>query len=87
MSLSISFFLYFSFSFFLSLHSPDPAVPPRFVKKVRAVPFVEGEDAQITCTIEGAPYPRIRWARQLGAGVEVGRWPVLGLSCLKNESG
>uniref|UniRef100_A0A8C3YS51 Obscurin n=1 Tax=Catagonus wagneri TaxID=51154 RepID=A0A8C3YS51_9CETA len=36
-------------------------VPPRFVKKVRAVPFAEGEDAQITCTIEGTPYPRIRW--------------------------
>uniref|UniRef100_A0AC11E7S0 Obscurin, cytoskeletal calmodulin and titin-interacting RhoGEF n=1 Tax=Ovis aries TaxID=9940 RepID=A0AC11E7S0_SHEEP len=36
-------------------------VPPRFVHKVRAVPFVDGEDAQITCTIEGAPYPQIRW--------------------------
>ncbi|KAF3815626.1 hypothetical protein GH733_016518 [Mirounga leonina] len=36
-------------------------VPPRFVKKVRAVPFVEGEDAQVTCTIEGAPHPQIRW--------------------------
>uniref|UniRef100_A0A8C0WIZ1 Uncharacterized protein n=1 Tax=Castor canadensis TaxID=51338 RepID=A0A8C0WIZ1_CASCN len=36
-------------------------VPPRFVNKVRATPFVEGEDAQITCTIEGAPYPQIRW--------------------------
>ncbi|EFB23668.1 hypothetical protein PANDA_020642 [Ailuropoda melanoleuca] len=36
-------------------------VPPRFVKKVRAVPFVEGEDAQVTCTIEGAPQPQIRW--------------------------
>uniref|UniRef100_A0A4W2F8C5 non-specific serine/threonine protein kinase n=2 Tax=Bos indicus x Bos taurus TaxID=30522 RepID=A0A4W2F8C5_BOBOX len=36
-------------------------VPPRFVNKVRAVPFVDGEDAQITCTIEGAPYPQIRW--------------------------
>ncbi|XP_045423418.1 obscurin isoform X23 [Lemur catta] len=36
-------------------------VPPRFVKKVRAAPFVEGEDAQVTCTIEGAPYPQIRW--------------------------
>ncbi|XP_070648483.1 obscurin isoform X39 [Bos indicus] len=36
-------------------------VPPRFVNKVRAMPFVDGEDAQITCTIEGAPYPQIRW--------------------------
>uniref|UniRef100_A0A8C4MIZ6 Obscurin n=1 Tax=Equus asinus asinus TaxID=83772 RepID=A0A8C4MIZ6_EQUAS len=36
-------------------------VPPRFVKKVRAVPFVEGEDAQVTCTIEGTPHPQIRW--------------------------
>ncbi|XP_078308594.1 obscurin isoform X39 [Panthera onca] len=36
-------------------------VPPRFVKKVRAVPFVEGEDVQVTCTIEGAPHPQIRW--------------------------
>lgn len=37
-----------------------PTVPPRFVKKVRAVPFVEGEDVQVTCTIEGAPHPQIR---------------------------
>ena len=44
------------------------------MNKVRAVPFVEGEDAQITCTIEGVPHPQIRWARQLGARVEVGRW-------------
>ncbi|XP_063088892.1 obscurin isoform X2 [Cavia porcellus] len=36
-------------------------VPPRFVSKVRAGPFVEGEDAQVTCTIEGTPYPQIRW--------------------------
>ncbi|XP_017387517.1 obscurin isoform X42 [Cebus imitator] len=36
-------------------------VPPRFVNKVRASPFVEGEDAQFTCTIEGAPHPQIRW--------------------------
>ncbi|KAL1780292.1 obscurin, partial [Sigmodon hispidus] len=36
-------------------------VPPRFVNKVLATPFVEGEDAQITCTVEGAPYPQIRW--------------------------
>lgn len=39
---------------------PLPTVPPRFVNKVRATPFVEGEDAQITCTVEGAPYPQIR---------------------------
>ncbi|KAM5307883.1 obscurin isoform 1-T1 [Glossophaga mutica] len=36
-------------------------VPPRFVNKVQAVPFVEGEDAQVTCTIEGVPHPQIRW--------------------------
>ncbi|XP_076994026.1 obscurin-like isoform X3 [Tamandua tetradactyla] len=36
-------------------------VPPRFVNKVRAAAFVEGEDAQLTCTIEGTPYPQIRW--------------------------
>ncbi|XP_033053407.1 obscurin isoform X44 [Trachypithecus francoisi] len=36
-------------------------VPPRFMNEVRASPFVEGEDAQFTCTIEGAPYPQIRW--------------------------
>uniref|UniRef100_A0A671FYC7 Obscurin n=1 Tax=Rhinolophus ferrumequinum TaxID=59479 RepID=A0A671FYC7_RHIFE len=36
-------------------------VPPRFVNKVQAVPFVEGEDTQVTCTIEGTPYPQIRW--------------------------
>ncbi|KAF6095953.1 hypothetical protein HJG60_014194 [Phyllostomus discolor] len=36
-------------------------VPPRFVNKVRAVPFVEGEDAQVTCTIESVPHPQIRW--------------------------
>uniref|UniRef100_A0A8I3WL30 Obscurin n=1 Tax=Callithrix jacchus TaxID=9483 RepID=A0A8I3WL30_CALJA len=36
-------------------------VPPRFVNKVRASPFVEGEDAQFTCTIEGGPHPQIRW--------------------------
>ncbi|XP_033623906.1 obscurin isoform X2 [Fukomys damarensis] len=38
-------------------------VPPRFVNKVRAGPFVEGEDAQVTCTIESAPYPQVRWYR------------------------
>ncbi|KAM4869513.1 LOW QUALITY PROTEIN: obscurin-like [Urocitellus parryii] len=36
-------------------------VPPQFVNKVRASPFVEGEDAQLTCTIKGAPHPQIRW--------------------------
>uniref|UniRef100_F6TWE8 Obscurin n=1 Tax=Monodelphis domestica TaxID=13616 RepID=F6TWE8_MONDO len=36
-------------------------VPPRFVNKVRNAHFVEGEDIQFTCTIEGAPYPQIRW--------------------------
>ncbi|XP_077892407.1 obscurin-like, partial [Ictidomys tridecemlineatus] len=36
-------------------------VPPQFVNKVRASPFVEGEDAQLTCTFEGAPHPQIRW--------------------------
>ncbi|CAH2281878.1 obscurin isoform X30 [Pelobates cultripes] len=38
-------------------------VPPRFVNKVRNAHFVDGEDAQFTCTIEGAPYPQIRWYR------------------------
>ncbi|XP_010131919.1 PREDICTED: obscurin-like [Buceros rhinoceros silvestris] len=36
-------------------------VPPRFVNKVRNAYFAEGEDAQFTCTIEGAPRPQIRW--------------------------
>ncbi|NXP14698.1 OBSCN protein, partial [Thinocorus orbignyianus] len=36
-------------------------VPPRFVNKVRNAYLVEGEDAQFTCTIEGAPRPQIRW--------------------------
>ncbi|PKK31948.1 obscurin, cytoskeletal calmodulin and titin-interacting RhoGEF, transcript variant X7 [Columba livia] len=36
-------------------------VPPQFVNKVRNAYFVEGEDAQFTCTIEGAPRPQIRW--------------------------
>ena len=58
---------------FVSPHSLGPAVPPRFVNKVRAVPFVDGEDAQITCTIEGAPYPQIRWATSwLGGGAAEG---------------
>ncbi|XP_029444171.1 obscurin isoform X11 [Rhinatrema bivittatum] len=38
-------------------------VPPRFVNKVRNAYFVEGEDAQFTCTTEGAPQPQIRWYR------------------------
>ncbi|KAM4870705.1 obscurin isoform X20 [Urocitellus parryii] len=46
-------------------------VPPRFVNKVRASPFVEGEDAQLTCTIEGAPHPQIRWYKD-GALLTVG---------------
>ncbi|XP_010016327.1 PREDICTED: obscurin-like, partial [Nestor notabilis] len=36
-------------------------VPPRFVNKVRNAYLIEGEDAQFTCTIEGAPRPQIRW--------------------------
>ncbi|XP_057346835.1 obscurin isoform X17 [Manis pentadactyla] len=36
-------------------------VPPRFVNKIRAAPFMEGEDAQLSCTIEGTPHPQIRW--------------------------
>lgn len=57
----------------VSPHSLGPAVPPRFVNKVRAMPFVDGEDAQITCTIEGAPYPQIRWATSwLGGGAAEG---------------
>ncbi|XP_064410578.1 obscurin isoform X29 [Latimeria chalumnae] len=38
-------------------------VPPRFVNKLRNGPFVEGEDTQFTCTIQGAPYPQIRWSK------------------------
>lgn len=58
--------LHFSPSLSLSVSLPfssplsGPTVPPRFVSKVRAVPFVEGEDTQVTCTIEGAPHPQIR---------------------------
>lgn len=61
--------LHFSPSLSLSVSLPfssppsGPTVPPRFVSKVRAVPFVEGEDTQVTCTIEGAPHPQIRWVR------------------------
>ncbi|XP_069815234.1 obscurin isoform X2 [Dendropsophus ebraccatus] len=36
-------------------------VPPRFVNKIRNVYFVDGEDAQFSCIVEGAPYPQIRW--------------------------
>ncbi|XP_073532987.1 obscurin-like [Phyllobates terribilis] len=38
-------------------------VPPRFINKMRNVYFVEGEDVQFSCVIEGAPYPQIRWYR------------------------
>nr|XP_036873103.1 obscurin isoform X5 [Manis javanica] len=36
-------------------------VPPRFVNKIRAAPFMEGKDVQLTCTIGGTPHPQIRW--------------------------
>ncbi|XP_015279814.1 PREDICTED: obscurin, partial [Gekko japonicus] len=36
-------------------------VPPRFVNKVKHAYYADGEDAQFTCTIEGAPFPQIRW--------------------------
>uniref|UniRef100_A0A6I8NAP6 Uncharacterized protein n=1 Tax=Ornithorhynchus anatinus TaxID=9258 RepID=A0A6I8NAP6_ORNAN len=36
-------------------------VPPRFVHQLRNALLVEGEDAQFTCTVEGAPVPQIRW--------------------------
>ncbi|XP_055284683.1 obscurin isoform X21 [Moschus berezovskii] len=52
-------------------------VPPRFVNKVRAVPFVDGEDAQITCTIEGAPYPQIRWYKDGALLTPGGRYQIL----------
>lgn len=61
-----------------SYHRVSWPVPPRFVSNVRAVPFVEEEDAQFTCTIEGAPYPQIRWGLWAGVGNE-GGW-VLGKS-------
>lgn len=41
------------------------AVPPRFVNKVRNAYLIEGEDAQFTCTIEGAPRPQIRSVLQV----------------------
>lgn len=43
------------------------------MKKVQAIPFVEGEDVQVTCTVEGAPHPQIRWAGQLAPRVQEGR--------------
>ncbi|XP_077160177.1 obscurin isoform X7 [Paroedura picta] len=36
-------------------------VPPRFVNKIKHAYYADGEDAQFTCTIEGAPFPQIRW--------------------------
>ncbi|XP_062979003.1 obscurin [Elgaria multicarinata webbii] len=36
-------------------------VPPRFVNKVKHAYYADGEDAQFTCTIEGAPSPQVRW--------------------------
>ncbi|KGL77320.1 Obscurin, partial [Tinamus guttatus] len=36
-------------------------VPPRFVNKVRNAYYIDGEDAQFTCTIEGEPRPQISW--------------------------
>ncbi|XP_041100614.1 obscurin isoform X15 [Polyodon spathula] len=36
-------------------------MPPRFVNKLRNTPLIEGEDAQFTCTIQGAPNPENRW--------------------------
>ncbi|XP_058878961.1 obscurin-like isoform X15 [Acipenser ruthenus] len=36
-------------------------MPPRFVNKLRNTPLIEGEDAQFTCTIQGAPSPENRW--------------------------
>lgn len=60
---SLHFSLSLSVSLPFSFPPCGPTVPPRFVNKVRAVPFVEGEDTQVTCTIEGAPHPQIRWVR------------------------
>uniref|UniRef100_A0A8D0G5B5 Obscurin, cytoskeletal calmodulin and titin-interacting RhoGEF n=1 Tax=Sphenodon punctatus TaxID=8508 RepID=A0A8D0G5B5_SPHPU len=39
-------------------------VPPRFVNKVRNAYYVDGEDVQFTCTVEGAPSPQIRWYKE-----------------------
>ncbi|XP_039609186.1 obscurin isoform X1 [Polypterus senegalus] len=36
-------------------------VPPQFVNKLRNAQLIKGEDAQFLCTIQGAPYPQIRW--------------------------
>lgn len=52
----------------VSVSSLWPTVPPRFVNKIRAAPFMEGEDVQLTCTIEGTPHPQIRWACGSGGG-------------------
>uniref|UniRef100_A0A8C5XAV9 non-specific serine/threonine protein kinase n=1 Tax=Microcebus murinus TaxID=30608 RepID=A0A8C5XAV9_MICMU len=52
-------------------------VPPRFVKKVQAAPFVEGEDAQLTCTVEGAPAPQIRWYKDGAPLAPGGKYRVL----------
>ncbi|XP_075865693.1 obscurin [Microcebus murinus] len=52
-------------------------VPPRFVKKVQAAPFVEGEDAQLTCTVEGAPAPQIRWYKDGAPLAPDGKYRVL----------
>nr|XP_019585378.1 PREDICTED: obscurin [Rhinolophus sinicus] len=52
-------------------------VPPRFVNKVRAVPFVEGEDTQVTCTIEGTPHPQIRWYKDGALLTPGGRYRTL----------
>ncbi|XP_053428299.1 obscurin isoform X19 [Nycticebus coucang] len=52
-------------------------VPPRFVKKVRAAPFIEGEDAQFTCTIEGTPYPQIRWYKDNALLTPGGKYRVM----------
>lgn len=82
-SVPISVSVSFSISLCLPL-CPMPcghSVPPRFVNKVRAVPFVEGEDAQVTCTIEGVPHPQIRWA-----GVMRG-WACLGQPLLSENQG
>ncbi|XP_041040413.1 obscurin isoform X3 [Carcharodon carcharias] len=37
-------------------------VPPRFVSRLRNIPFIENEDTQFACTIEAAPAPQIRWS-------------------------
>uniref|UniRef100_UPI00398E7BDC obscurin-like isoform X29 n=1 Tax=Pristiophorus japonicus TaxID=55135 RepID=UPI00398E7BDC len=37
-------------------------VPPKFVSRLRNIPFIENEDTQFACTIEAAPAPQIRWS-------------------------